>query len=144
MNTLINKSVINLTYNPILKGLDEDEDIINTGLVNYLGKGCGYCFNYALKDAFLEDCYETFEVLEKHYKRINFNEARKSDILTFHSWKDINGFTVNHFAIIEKTALNLSDWIISSKWGILGIYKGKLTDLPDIYGRYIAIWRKKN
>jgi hypothetical protein len=124
-------------------GLDEDIFIQNTGLVKFIRQGKGYCFNYALKNyniPFLEDSYE---FLVRKYESIPKSKAKKGDIITIHnSWLIID-YTLCHLAIIKKLNRDLNSIIIRSKWGELGIYEGKLEDLPEIYGHRVVIWRKR-
>ena len=105
----------------------------------------GYCFNYALKDysdihAFPEDKYN---YLKDHYKNINLEDIKAGDLVTIHDDIDPNEYNIQHYAKIIKTDNTLKGTIIRSKWGIMGIWQGRIDIIPDSYGNIILFWKKK-
>jgi len=105
----------------------------------------GYCFNYALNDySDILSFYETiFEFVKDHYKHINLDSITIGDLVTIHDDTAPSEYNVQHYAKIIKTDNTLEGTIIRSKWGELGIWQGKLEDIPDIYGDVCLFWRRK-
>lgn len=141
--------VYNKHFNPSLNDLDDDEQIQQIDTLKQVGKGNWnkYCFNYALPDYPLYCVEDGFDVLTDNYINIKLSEAKRGDIISMHLLEDetdrIGDWNCKHFAKIIRTASRVDNIIIRSKWGQLGIYEGKLSELPEFYGNNILIWRKK-
>lgn len=105
----------------------------------------GYCFNYALNDYSDIHCFceNIFEFVQDHYKNINLEHIRAGDLVTIHDDTEPSEYNVQHYAKIIKTDNTLQGTIIRSKWGIMGIWQGRIDIIPDIYGNIILFWRKK-
>ena len=108
---------------------------------------CFMCYNYALGNN-ISTCEDGMEELEFNYRRIKLEEARKGDIVSYHQdfnckgKKQIDRYSIDHFAVIFKTDGTFKGTIIKSKWGCDGVFKGAIDEVPDIYGKIIVIWRK--
>jgi len=107
------------------------------------------CFNFAFDDEELGSTEEAFEILLFNgYKRVTIGEAREGDIITYHDdferhgVKQIDEYSVQHYAIISKTDGTVNGTEILSKWGSDGVFQSTIEDVPDLYGEVIAIWRK--
>jgi hypothetical protein len=105
----------------------------------------GMCFNYALNDysnknMFNEDVYY---FLQDHYKNTTLKKIRVGDLISIHDDIEPSELNVQHYAKIIKTDNTLKGTIIRSKWGMLGIWQGRIDNIPDIYGDRILFWRKK-
>lgn len=109
----------------------------------------GVCFNYALNDkyGFIKSCEQAYSELKLSHVIINIKKARKGDIISYHELSDYHKFphswNVLHFAIIEKMNKKIEKIIILSKWGMDGVFKTTVEEVPDVYGNTIVIWRKK-
>lgn len=131
-----NLNILSLFENQNLKLLEDIKDD-------------NFCFNYALQDNNIDNCEEALEILEDKYINIPLKEAKKGDIISFH--KEIiqvrqEKVLVNvcHFGIIFHTSGILKKTKITSKWGRYGVYLTDFENLPEFYGKYIKIWRKKD
>jgi len=111
------------------------------------------CFNYALNGIVYYNpinCQDGYYILKDNFKQIPIEQARKGDILSYHEISDFKSKYEKpcaenclHFAVIFKTDRTIDNTIIKSKWGIDGIFKGKINDVPDTYGNTIVVWRRK-
>lgn len=145
----MSRLLYNKKVNPEFGDLDKNWQIKELGIVKLIEEGDNteYCFNYALPDYQFMFTEDAFDILELDFEKIKLSEAKKGDVVTIHkrvSWKDpISKYDCKHFAIIEEVGTRISNTIIRSKWGILGVFEGRLIDLPEDYGTMVAIWRKK-
>jgi hypothetical protein len=165
MKKLYNKIQLELDNDTIEKTIDDYEVLDyyeQLTLVNpcqYYSKKYNdyyFCYNYAFKKSFklLSEIEDAFKILLDYYEPIEKYNAREGDIISFHSIdenykrnnrpSDVN---CNHFAIVSdiKISLNTGDEVIfiKSKWGVMGVFEGKISDLPENYGNCFMIWRKK-
>ena len=108
-----------------------------------------YCYNYAFKTIHLDEVEEAFRVLLHDYIPILKKNARQGDIISFHNirqndgriFKTPNDLNCNHFAVIS--GVHNGKIKIKSKWGILGVFEGTISDLPRDYGNHFTIWRRQ-
>lgn len=126
---------------------NSDEEIRDTGIVKYIGQGQGSCPNYALTNDTIYLVQEGYEFLIDYYRAIPITEAKRGDIIVTHEVFDLTetlyGETCLHFAKIQETDGTIQGTTIRSKWGSLGIYEGRLTNLPVMYGNVLEVWTKK-
>ena len=131
-----------LDYYPQLKLIKSDK--------YYLKKYDNYhfCYNYVFKKPYekLYEVEDAFKILTYDYIPILKKNARQGDIISFHrvkkSFSRPDGFNCEHFAIIS--GIQNGKIKIKSKWGILGVFEGNISDLPKSYGNCFTIWRRKN
>ena len=135
----INYSDINLDrlYNNCF--VDEN---ISLKLIKERKKSSGVCFNYALKNYGLYFLEEGIEYLQCYYTKINLEQLKKGDIVTFY-WGDVGGKIIEHFGIVVKPNTDINKIIIRSKWGQTGIFETNTRTLPDIYGNRVCFFRRK-
>jgi len=149
----------NYTINPIIKHDDLDYDLNDRGAEIYYNRylntrlrlikdgeeAKGMCFNYATKNYNLEYCEDCLEYIKAKYKEVDISQLQKGDIAIFYDDMPVglHEHTVQHFAIVIKASNNISDIIIRSKWGDMGIFEGRLIDLPSDYGDRVIFYRKK-
>ena len=139
-----------------------DEEVISnfTNIQSIKNERCSkfdFCFNYALdkiskklNGEFLFGCMNGFDFLKKYFKQIPIEKVMEGDIITYH---DLNDFKSQyekpcaencmHFAVIHSTDGTLENTVVHSKWGRLGVFRGLINDMPDMYGNAILIWRKE-
>lgn len=153
------------TVYPVNPILDISDNIQNKEVEKYASVKCikknselqtdHVCFHYALSDIEkkekrrLWNCADGYYILKEYFKQISIEEAKQGDIITYHEINDYKneyekpcaGNCV-HFAIISETDGRIKNVIIKSKWGMDGVFKGKLDDVPNDYGTAITIWRK--
>jgi len=107
-----------------------------------------YCYHFALNDRHLFSCEHGIEVLELNYKRIGIKKAKRGDIITYHDdiecrgKKQIDQYSIQHFAIIVKTNGTIGGTVVKSKWGEDGVFKGTINNIPESYGEIVAVWTK--
>lgn len=119
-----------------------------------------FCYNYVFKDILLNEIDEAYEKLSDEYIPILKENARKGDIISFHKIdlkekdyyeKQPSSMNCEHFAIIsnifilknEQNKIKKIYINIKSKWGVMGVFEGDISDLPKSYGNKYLIWRKK-
>lgn len=98
----------------------------------------------------MDEVEEAFRILIHDYIPIEKKNARLGDIISFHSIRQNNGrifktpndLNCNHYAIIS--GIKDGKINIKSKFGILGVFEGSISDLPTSYGNCYTIWSKKN
>lgn len=151
MNTsILDDSTI---YPVTLKIIDRDENcddeilannpqlensIIRYGNFDDDNDGC--CFNYALNNDDLIYCEDAFDIIKGDYNKVNILEAQEGDIVVYFN----DCFEPKHFAVIQKTDGTIKNTIIRSKWGCFGVYETTIEEVPELYGYYCQIWRKKS
>jgi len=107
------------------------------------------CFNYALGVLDINSCECAMDIVEDEYTRIRICHAKVGDLITYHSdfeckgKKQIDRYSINHFALITKTNGKKNGTFVRSKWGLDGLFEGKVDEIPEIYGELICVWRKK-
>ena len=109
------------------------------------------CYSYALKNSKLCDIEDGYAELTALYEQITIKDIQEGDIIAYYSIEDTKGqdkpneLTIQHFArvtAIFKT--DIKTYIrIKSKWGLNGIFEGCHDDLPECYGNFFDIWRRK-
>jgi len=104
------------------------------------------CFNYVFKNKNIEEVDDAYMKLYREYEVISKQEANIGDIISFHKQDledDIpNPMNCEHFAIISD--IKDEQIYIRSKWGTMGVFKGRIELLPEIYGNVYQIWKKRN
>jgi hypothetical protein len=77
---------------------------------------------------------------------ISKENAQQGDIISFHkikkSFSRPDGWNCEHFAVISDVQNEKIN--IKSKWGIMGVFEGNISELPETYGNVYVIWRRKN
>lgn len=154
-NQYANKIQLKLDNDTIEKTID-DYEILDYFPQLKLIKNCKYyfkkypeyyfCYNYIFDNPELSEVDEAFEILLYHFAPIEKQNARRGDIISFHNirndWRKPDGLNCEHFAKISH--IDKNDIKIISKWGIMGVFEGRVQDLPDGYGNTFVIWRRKN
>lgn len=147
---------MNYTISPLIKNAEDLDDIsaerhynkyFNTRLklIRHSSISKGMCFNYATKNYNLEYCEDCWDYIKNYYKSVNIKDLKIGDVVVFYDSfekEPVEG-TVNHFGIIVKTG-NINSIIIRSKWGLMGIYEGRLIDLPSEYGDRVKFYRRND
>lgn len=104
-----------------------------------------FCFNYAFNDNNIQEVEDGFKKLIYEYEPVEKLQANKGDIISFHKLNKYNnipdGYNCEHFAIISS--IDKENINIKSKWGIMGVFSGSIKDLPNTYGNFYIIWKKK-
>jgi len=134
-----------LDYYPQLKLIKSDKYYFKKYPNEYY-----FCYNYAFKTIHLDEVEEAFRILIHEYNPVEKKNARQGDIISFHSirqndgriFKMPNDLNCEHFAIISY--IDDKNIKIKSKFGILGVFEGGISDLPKSYGNTFIIWRRKN
>ncbi len=145
----MSKLLYNKKVNPEFDDLYENWQIKELGIVKLIEEGdrTEHCFNYALPDYQFTFTEDAFDILELDFEKIKLSEAKKGDVVTIHKQVSqktpISKYDCKHFAIIEEVGTRINNTIIRSKWGMLGVFEGRLDDLPEDYGAMVAIWRRK-
>lgn len=110
------------------------------------------CYSYALQNFKLCDIEDGYAELTALYEQITIKDVKEGDIIAYYAIdKDTKGqdkpneLTIQHFARVMKV-LQLSNKTcikIKSKWGLNGIFEGCHDELPEFYGNFFGIYRRK-
>lgn len=113
-----------------------------------LGKENDMCYNYALKNKWLDSVEDSVDFVFEYYDMIAFKDLRPGDIVLFKETDNDDtpmgiDFTYLHFGRIIKKGNSIDETIIRAKFGACGIYEHKLKYTPSCYGNRIEFWKER-